>query len=631
MNSKETSFETVTPSVREVCSAVWEYWESNPLRAELSTQSSLYRALFLDIAQHFPNFVLADFSYLHSRLASEGDKFYLETLPLLGRAFEHSLISLEPFKVPDGWRLQRGTRLPKFCFQLFSQLFSELGVPLYDWQWSKKTQPSQRDIAVKACQFLRQLCGMFSKVETLHDVDESSDESLLGGAQKISSKTMKAFNSFIERSHKNMSLDVFRDDLVRGAVKEAHRLLRVVFSGSQPTLDELRDFERNPWGRQGPGAVAGREVGCEKWSFKKWPGLPTNLFMWRDGLSMDAVFVENQPDARLCAVPKDFRGPRMICIEPKENQFAQQGLMDILYRHVHACALTRRSISFLDTEPSQRLCYNNEFATLDLKDASDLISLKLARLVLPRWIFRLATRYRSRNVFIRELNTRVKTNCLATMGNATCFPLETLVFWALSLGTLIHIRDSYHPRQQKHLNVAIRVFGDDIIVPLWGFDSVAHVLETCGLVVNNSKSCSFSPVRESCGEWVFLGQPVRVYKPRTASVYDWKSYVQWRDMKNSLEQGFRKDIPALYVEISGICDTYFRSCFPNGMRIRWNKSLQRTEVYAPTLVQVGRLSELSGICGLYAWHVQNDRTPFLKGARLRVKMRWQDMHQWIDA
>lgn len=618
LSSKNETSETVMPS--GVINEIWSYWESKP-ELHNDAQSRVYRALFCDIAQHFPNFVLDDLKYLFLRKEKEGISFYLERLPLLGKAFETSLITLEPLKVPCGFKFISGTRLPKFLGQLFSQLFHNDGTPIY----SLSNESQWNFLPVEACRYIRQVTLMWSKVETFTDVDDL--EPMQDTRTKLTGKTVKALEGFIDRCGSKMMFGPFdkvHPQTWNDSIREARRLLRCVFSAPIPTLDELQSFVTKPWGRQGPGAVAGREVGSEKWSFQKWPGLPADLFLWRDGFGMDAVSIKEQPDARLCCVPKDFRGPRVICIEPKENQFAQQGIMDILYRHVHACNLTKRSISFLDTDISRSLCYNTALATIDMKDASDMISLNLAKLLFPRWVFKLVTRYRSRHVMVRELNRRVRTQCLATMGNATCFPLETLVFWAIALGTMITIRDSYPKRQQAHLNLDLRVFGDDIIVPLWAADAVACTLEASGLIVNKSKTCTFTPVRESCGEWTFMKKPVRIFKFRTTDVTNLRAYFQWRDQLKDLG---RSGMTSLENEISEVLVDFLP---PSSLKTRFNKRLQRMEIYAPRYVQLGRLTELVDAAGLYAWHVHNDRTPILNGARKRVKMGWQPIETWMS-
>lgn len=610
MDHESDSFGTVTPAV--AVKSIWETFDKGNRIPQTRIQSSLYRALFCDLAQHFPNFASLDFSYLLSRIEREGMSFCLDTLPLLGRAFEVSLITLEPLKVPDGWKLQRGARLPKFLGELFSQLFRPTGEPLYTILHKEK----YNDLAVHACRFIRQVCMMWSKSSLTGTLSET-------GAVLPCRKTEKALRGFIQRCSRTV---VIRNDdpQNKSYLNEARRLIGVVLrDDGTPDYLALRDFERNPWGRHGPGAVAGRECGKEKWNFHIWPGLPSNLFDWftgKCGSSRGIVTLSQQPDARVCAVPKDFRGPRVICIEPKENQFAQQGLMDLLYRRISSHPLTRSTIDFLDTKESQQLCYNSQFATIDLKDASDMVSLQLGRLLLPRWFFSLVTRYRSRHVLVRnddcKINMRVKTTCLATMGNATCFPLETMIFWALALGVMITVRDSFPKSKWGLLPLKLRVFGDDIIVPLWAADAVCCALESCGLSVNTSKTCTFTPVRESCGEWVFMGKPVRIFRFRTTEIASHSDWLHWRDHLQDLMQ---TEMPALQSEAGDMVSEFFHP-----KKFRWNKHLQRIECLAPQFIQLGRRTELLDYAGLYAWHVRNDRIPFLKGTRKSVKMRWQD-------
>jgi len=605
---------TVMPS--DAVSQLWDAWERQPKDLRCSAQSCLYRALFCDIAQVFPNFVLCDYQYLMKRFASEGSGVYLEKLPLLGKGLETSLITGDALIVPPGWQLRKGTRLPKFLYELFSQLYDNEGHLTFDFYHFSKDPRVVTHKVFSACLFLRQVTMMWSKVELFSDVGSPKT------GTKVCAKSIKAIDEFVKRITDEVEID-YSISLHRDSIGEARRLLRWVFSQDLSKVVDLKDFVSKPWGRQGPGAVAGGERGKEKWSFQKWPGLPKYLFTWREGFDMDVEPITSQPPARLRTVPKDFRGPRVICMEPKENQFAQQGLMAILYGLSRESSLLRKSISFFDTAESRRLCFDYRYATIDMKDASDLISLRLARVLLPRWVFKLVTRYRSRTVSLPDQRV-IKSRCLTTMGNATCFPLETFVFWAIALGTLLSVRDSYPERQRKHLNLDVRVFGDDIIVPLWGCDAVVQVLTACKMLVNTGKTCALSLVRESCGEWVFAGRSARIFKFRSTSVTSHRNFLQWRDQLNDLES---VELPALKEEISDMLKAYVTNAKlanPRAFRLRYNGALQRMEIFAPVVVQTGSISELVDAAGLYAWHVHNDRTPFLRGARKRVHMRWQD-------
>lgn len=631
MNPVMETYETLTPS--EAKARIWDIWQCASTKyTRNSAQLQIYRALFCDIANDFPNFAPHDYQYLSTRIEKEGYSFFLETLPKLGKAFETSLITSQDFIIPDGWKLMHGTRLPKFLYALFSQVIGDNGAPLYDFcdferssgrlKIDREKLPVLDEFkAVRAVRYLRQCLMAWSKVEVFTDVDENDTDRFQDFAQ--TAKNRKAIEDFAERMSGIWDLE--NKSEIHDYLVEARRLLRCVFTTQCPELDELIAYIKRPWGRQGPGAVAGREVGAEKWSFNQWPGLPTSLFNWNGCNGITTQKLPTQPYARLCLVPKDFRGPRVICIEPKENQFAQQGLMDILYRLVQRCALTRRSINFLDTERSRSACYDYRYATIDLKDASDTINLVLARTLLPRWVFKLVTRYRSRGIITPT--GVVKSRCLATMGNATCFPLETLIFWALSLGTMIVLRDSLPERQSRYLNLDMRVFGDDIIVPLWACDGVARTLELAGMVVNTQKTCCFSPVRESCGEWVFMNHCVRIARFKTLDVTDYRSFIQWLDLMKDLEQdGTNESMPALYEGLRDRVVAYIESVqktYPRFWARRYNKRLQRLERLCPTFVQVGRIRELDGYAGLYAWQVHNDRTPFLRGVRKRTILRWR--------
>lgn len=607
MNSKENSSGTVMPSVVE---RLWmiqsKIGPSHPHYA----QSRLYRALFCDIAQLFPNFVCDDFSYLLSRIEMEGHRFYLETLPQLGKAFEVSLVTCEDFKIPAGWKVMHDTRLPKFMFDLFSQVMHDDGSIKEAFSISSEKQTLVR---AQSVQLIRQVCLMWSKAELVGPLAKSKHHLLL---QKR--KERDALESFAKRVQTPFLLPSRANDFVHDAFCEASWLLEKVFAedNASGSLLSIREFGKRPWGRHGPGAVAGKEVGFEKWCFSTWPGLPSQLFEWRPGCvaaPQPVKKVTSQPVARVCAVPKDFRGPRVICIEPKENQFAQQGLMDLLYRHLSRHPLTRRSINFFDVEESRAMCYDSTYATIDLKDASDLLSLRLCRLLLPRWFYKLATRYRTRQVSV--MGKTITTTCFATMGSALCFPVQTMIFWALALGTMSVLRKSMPLRYHKTMKMGLRVFGDDIIVPLWAADGVCSVLEACGLRVNPQKTCIFSPVRESCGEWVYDRKSVRIFKFRTTDVVDLRSHFGWRDLLRDLKQ---TNLSAFQVEVN----EYLTSLAPAPKR-RWNRLLQRFECLSPTVVQRGRRVELSDYVGLYAQHVRNDRTPFLKGDRKMVKMRWR--------
>lgn len=542
----------------------------------LTGMQSVYRALFHDIAQQFPlnPFLKADLSYLIERSDKEGIRFFIMTLPILGKAIEKSLIQEIPLQVPSGFALKKGSRLPVFLNHLFNKVFGQDGMPRTDG-----------DIGAQYA--LRMLTLIFSKVEG--PIDESSQKiALTAFAERVTSERFPQGDSQV------LSL--------------AREILERLFDRRQDSVSALARFQRNPWGKHGPGAVAEKLSPFAKWDLTYWKGVQANLFSLRPGLSIMNRLTERseQPVGRVICVPKDFRGPRVISIEPVTNQFAQQGIMAELYRFLPHHWLTRRSIRFDDTSLSCDLCAREDIATVDLKDASDGISLRLARLVLPEWIFRLVTRYRTRALMVKGLGV-IRPTCLATMGNAICFPVQTVIFWALA-------RSFYSQQNYVIDRNPIRVFGDDIIVPRTGAAEFCSFLTDCGLKVNDEKTCLKTLVKESCGAWYFRGRNTPVIKFKSGDVKNTRDYIRFISYsKLAKERGF----PAL----SAMCQQLSKE-FLGEPRKRFNKKLFRLEVRLPALARQGDCAKLDGPTGLYQWFVHGDTAPFLNGTKLKVKMRW---------
>jgi len=227
------------------------------------------------------------------------------------------------------------------------------------------------------------------------------------------------------------------------------------------------------------------------------------------------------PKARVCLVPKDSRGPRVISCEPAEFMYIQQGIMRLLYDHLEHHPSTSGQINFTDQTSNRILAQiasiNGEYATMDLKDASDRVSLSLIRDVFPdRWV-RALEACRS-EVTVLPDGREVMLNKFAPMGSSCCFPVEALVFWACAQASLrVHrfvsrsasclnpetwVADVLANRAMVSHDIEmddVYVYGDDIICRQSDFPTVADGLETVGLKVNRQKSFVTGPFRESCG------------------------------------------------------------------------------------------------------------------------------------
>jgi hypothetical protein len=177
---------------------------------------------------------------------------------------------------------------------------------------------------------------------------------------------------------------------------------------------------------------------------------------------------------------------------------------------------TRNRINFTSQEVNRRLALDHSdlraMATLDLKDASDRVSLELVRRIFkdsPR----LARALEATRTPATKLpdGSVVTLNKFAPMGSALCFPVEAYVFWVLLVASAVL-------EARMPLKRACRLFyvyGDDIVVPTHMVDRCIRVLESVGLVVNRDKTCIHGPFRESCGMDAFKGVPVTPFRVKT--------------------------------------------------------------------------------------------------------------------
>jgi hypothetical protein len=159
------------------------------------------------------------------------------------------------------------------------------------------------------------------------------------------------------------------------------------------------------------------------------------------------------------------------------------------------------------------------YATLDLKEASDRVSLALVRRLFPRNWVEAFEACRSSGTVLPD-GTYVPFDKFAPMGSALCFPVEALIFWSLAKAATVKDRDAlkrlYRNRLRPDERGCLSVYGDDIICETSSYEQVVEVLEAVGLKVNTAKSYRSGPFRESCGHDYYLGgyvTPIRVKSP----------------------------------------------------------------------------------------------------------------------
>jgi hypothetical protein len=174
--------------------------------------------------------------------------------------------------------------------------------------------------------------------------------------------------------------------------------------------------------------------------------------------------------------------------------------------------------------------------TIDLSSASDSVHVNLIRGVFPKDVlyYLLATR----TTKVRTPDGEIRTlNKFAPMGSALCFPVQSILFTAITLLAYIyhfsdkdgcspqnvleshnsltlwlksHVKTSFghyspHDERLEHLSI----FGDDIVCDSNVVDRVCLLLHELGFVVNSTKSFTDSDAfRESCGKYHWCGEDV---------------------------------------------------------------------------------------------------------------------------
>jgi len=204
--------------------------------------------------------------------------------------------------------------------------------------------------------------------------------------------------------------------------------------------------------------------------------------------------------SRLATVPKNEDTERTIAIEPSGNMCLQLAAGRYLEGALRYIGLDISTQQPKNKAMAQRGSILGDVATLDLKAASDMISIDLVRALMPPEWFDLLMKIRSSHIMIPNTGNYeevswVDLNMISTMGNGFTFPLMTLLIVSLIYGYRCSMGG---PRLFINWKDTC-VFGDDIIIPTREYTKCVDTLTKAGLIVNLDKSYSSGPFRESCG------------------------------------------------------------------------------------------------------------------------------------
>jgi len=486
----------------------------------VSIYEELAQQLYHDFAVVSPGYTLEDAvrdrEYVIGRSRQEGASFQLKTLPALGKHFE-SALQAGSFTPIDGFKRHPRRTTPSFMGALFKEVFNDEGVLLNCADY-------------RAVRCIRQACYFMYKLE------ERLDDDLVEAA--------------ITRFRQ---VDAELPDIPDVSSEQG----RVLAMGRDVITAIFRSFDpRDILCLPGPGASASESHRSKRYEPMVHFSKLHEVYPYYDYFYIGRKHLFDRLRAyrelprkehgvsRLRCVPKDSRGPRIICMEPQEYMWLQQGLAKKLRDHLESHWLTRGHVNFNDQTINQSLAragsIDGSFATLDMKDASDRISRNLVEFLfsgagdLSRFLLSLSTGH----IEFPDGET-IKTKKFAPMGSSLCFPVMSIVHFALAVASIKMRRGGTY----KAIAKDVYVYGDDIIVTPLHADPLFEFFPKFGLEFNKGKSFIQGPFRESCGFDAFHGECVtpqrlkkRFYHSRSAEALVSALQIEYQLRRNGYSQ-----------------------------------------------------------------------------------------------
>lgn len=272
---------------------------------------------------------------------------------------------------------------------------------------------------------------------------------------------------------------------------------------------------------------------------------------------------------RLELVPKDAEKGRGVNLEMKEFMFPQQSARKSLYAWLESSPMTRDRVNFTNQTINQKLALqasrDGKLVTADFSEASESVTRVLINNTFdPReleWLNPLRSRFTRTTISSSPTDVNVEENigtnsrckldrmirkaglswpdshfmlkdCIsdtrprsvvngeqtvlfaenekyAPMGSALCFPVEALIFWAVTRAVIKHelILQSEEDAIAEEIS-KVWIYGDDLIFPVRYFERVVEVFSQLRIRLNEKKSFHYGPFRESCGVDAYDGLDV---------------------------------------------------------------------------------------------------------------------------
>jgi hypothetical protein len=473
-----------------------------------------------------------DIETIKRRFENEGYGFLAVALPALGQAFVQGLSSGK-FTCPIGFKRLKGGAIPRFLSGMLREVFDPVSGQL-------KETPDQGVLTD-----LRQVCQFFKKTRLMPDdadflhhkaVDEfyqcdgvasqvvipERHDHLIGRVSKLILNTLNS---------KDVENATYKHG--PGAVKEGYSTNQkwlALYEAVKSDDPELRRAglwgidESVPHGYPAPDSqdqqrhlvqprVADgqrRSVGTLLRTTSK-RALTKTSRLGIKGVGVSDLDGASRSSAKLISVEKDSSSRRTITVEPMLKQFVQQGLNILLRDSIKECRILRNSLALTDQTLNQKLAlegsqYDN-WATIDLKSASDLLSVSLVKSVFQAQEPFLGYMMECRSPVVTcEGKPPLVLGKFAGMGNALTFPVQSVCFAVVCIAAILDAEGTAPSYWSvRRASRRIRVYGDDIIIQRKYAHQCVNWLIAVGLKVNSKKSFLEGNFKESCGVDAFRG------------------------------------------------------------------------------------------------------------------------------
>lgn len=466
----------------------------------MKSLQSLLRLWFItaeDLAVECCTSAERDFKTVTCRSNKEGTSFLTITLPSLSGALEKGLAT-GTYNPSDAsaFACIKGGSLPAFLQGFFCQVFDQTTGILLD-------VPS-----IPAIRAIRQLTGMFKKLEL-----PCSPE-----------RVAKAYSRYVKC---DLEIHSWETEASPSLLDDFSRAFRYLWGDVFNSVnDKLERGFLHP--KHGPGATATKIIGNQKYEQLTWTDRLESVMPYLDyalpsyryhNRLREIVFLapEQEPPVRVVDVPKTLKTPRIIAIEPVWQMYCQQALLNGLLSGLQNHALLRKVANFKDQEPNQLSAFegskSGRTATLDLSEASDRVSNLLVRTATKYWpsVSRALQATRSERADVPG-HGEITLAKFASMGSAMCFFMEEVVFSTIIFMAIAKVKNTSVSQALRRYSDTVRVYGDDLVVPVDCAIAVVDLLETYGLRVNHTKSFWTGKFRESCGKEYYDGEDVTIFR-----------------------------------------------------------------------------------------------------------------------